>query len=238
MTHCRLLPLDILKKEQKRSYKEIIAMDIRQGLVVGGLVLSLTACGLFGGKFGSGQDSPAENGRQDVTDDWSCESDASGEWDCYQADPDPDASTGSEVDAGAGESPVAGQPHTEEGTAVNAVVTDPAVQLEVAGTASTTADQAAYLQDNYDWQQLSSDAYVLQLAAHTNRENAQLAIAGLDAPGAEIVKTWSDDGDVFVIIAGSYRDKPSAEAAAIIYSNRNEGATYWIRSTSNFLKAL
>ena len=214
-------------------------MYIRQGLLAGGLVLSLTACGMFSEGFGAGNESPAVNGREEVTDDWSCESNDSGEWDCYQENRDKEASTSSEVDTTVGDS--AAVAHSSE---TDSAPADVAPMVEEAPAATEISadpgqgNETAYLQDNYDWQQLSSDAYVLQLAAHTSRENAQLALTALDAPGAKIVKTWSDDGDMFVIIAGSYPDMSTAEAAATAYSKRNAGATYWIRSTANFLKAL
>lgn len=214
-------------------------MYIRQAFLAGGLVLSLTACGMFDDKFGGGNDSPTENGREEVTDDWSCQSNDSGEWDCYQASSDESASAGSKSDRVPVESAAAAQ-SVETGSAPaesTPAVEEAAVAMAVSAGAGQ-GNEAAYLQDNYDWQQLSSDAYVLQLAAHTSRENAQRALTTLDAPGAKIVKTWSDDGDVFVIIAGSYPDKYAAEAAAIAYSKRNADASYWIRSTANFLKAL
>ncbi|MEH6567847.1 MAG: SPOR domain-containing protein [Halioglobus sp.] len=214
-------------------------MYIRQGLLAGVFVLSLTACGMFSEKFGADNDSPTENGREEVTDDWSCESNDSGEWDCYQASPDEDASARSE------EAPTLVEPAGVVATsAMDSKPTVVAPTVEEATVAAgvsiepSQGDEAAYLQDNYDWQQLSSDAYVLQLAAHTSRENAQLALTTLDAPDAKIVKTWSDDGDVYVIIAGSYPDKPTAEAAANVYLESNADATYWIRSTANFLKAI
>ena len=214
-------------------------MFIRQGLIASSLALSLTACGVFGDKFGTDDDSSTVSGTEEVTDDWSCESNNSGEWDCYQANPDEDALRGSEVDSVQGEPAAASQ--NNEANLVSRGSILPVEEATVAAgvsAGSVSADQAAYLQENYDWQQLSADAYVLQLASHTSRENAQLALTGLDAPGADIVKTWSEDGDRFVIIAGSYPDMTAAEAAANAYLARNAGATYWIRSTANFLKAL
>lgn len=214
-------------------------MFIRQGLIASSLALSLTACGVFGDRFGTGDESSTVNGTEEVTDDWSCESNSSGEWDCYQANPDEDPPRGSELDSVKGEPAASLQSNDADLDSTDSV---PPVEeaMVAAGVSveSASADQAAYLQENYDWQQLSSDAYVLQLASHTSRENAQVALTALDAPDADIVKTWSEDGDRFVIIAGSYPDRKAADAAASAYLTRNAGATYWIRSTSNFLKAL
>jgi septal ring-binding cell division protein DamX len=214
-------------------------MFMRHGLIASSLMLSLTACGVFGEKFGTGNDSSAVSGSEEVTDDWSCESNNSGEWDCYQGSPDENSRGASVVDS-AQDKPGASAQNKDP----NMGSTDAVLPLEEAAAAtgvsvdSSTADQAAYVQENYDWQQLSSDAYVLQLASHTTLENAQRALTALDAPGADVVKTWSENGDRFVIIAGSYPNMTAAEAAANAYLTRNVDASYWIRSTANFLKAL
>lgn len=200
------------------------------------LMLSLGGCGIFEESFPQASKVRIEPGTQKVTDDWNCIADEKGLWDCFQSSADeateslPAATQAESVT----EPDAAADPVRAEAVEEASVP----VLSETEGAASNEETQESYLQSNHDWQKLSSQAFVLQVAAHTSQANAETALTGLDAPGAEIVKTWSEKGDVFVIIAGSYPDRSAAETSAEAFAARNSGASYWIRSTSNLLKAL
>lgn len=209
-------------------------MYIRQIATAFGISVLLSACGMLGDTFDGSDDSSSATETEQVTDGWSCESTDSGEWDCYQDDTDKDNTNDSRSSSRSG----AGDVQQDSASVDSTPPKKRAALANVATDDLENEDQAAYLQRNYDWQELSSAAYVLQLASHTSREKAAVALSELDVPDAEIVKTWSDEGDRFVVIVGRYADRAAAEQAAKAYLKGNNGATYWIRSTSNLLKAL
>lgn len=199
------------------------------------VLVSLGGCGIFSDKAEEAASSRVEPGTEKVTDDWNCVADQKGLWDCFQS---PAAnSTQSTPAAASGESttaPVTNAPLPAEdvGAALDAD------QTESARVDRNGETNEALIKSNHDWQKLSSAAFVLQVASHTSRASAEAALTGLNSPDAEVVKTWSEEGDLFVIIAGSYPDRATAEIAAEEFTARNEGASYWIRSSAHLLKAL
>lgn len=188
------------------------------------VLLPLGGCGIFDEKGPEAFYESVAPGTEKVTDDWHCIADEKSRWDCFQSASDEAANT----------MPVSTAPEPVKQL-------EEVLEVESAEVGDDLGDEQtdeSTVKSNQAWQKLSAQAFVLQIAAHTSRANAEAALIALDAPGAEIIKTWSDAGDVFVIIAGSYADKAEAEAAAEAFSGRNEGGDYWIRSTSHLLKAL
>ncbi len=202
------------------------------------LLLPLGGCGIFDEKVPEASRERVAPGTEKVTDDWSCIADQKGRWDCFQS-PLANATTSTPAPTG-GEEIVEPNSAASAGAQELEEVSEDS-EIEGAEPGDDLRDQQtneSYIQSNQDWQKLSAKAFVLQVAAHTSRSNAETALTGLDAPGAEIVKTWSEKGDVFAIIAGSYPDRSEAEAAAEAFTERNQGTSYWIRSTAHLLKAL
>ncbi|MFK8048938.1 MAG: SPOR domain-containing protein [Halioglobus sp.] len=192
------------------------------------VLVSLAGCGIFNDEIQDAASSRVEPGTEKVTDDWNCVADQKGLWDCFQS---------SEVERGQDRAPATAKepdPIPASDVPIAADIRD-AQPANIGGGQQTNE---ALIKSNHDWQKLSSAAFVLQVASHTSRASAEAALTGLNAPGAQVVKTWSEEGDLFVIIAGSYPDRAAAEAAAEEYTARNQGASYWIRSSAHLLKAL
>jgi len=196
----------------------------------------LTGCGIFDEVSPGAEKTLIRPGTEKVTDDWNCIVDQKSRWDCFQLSggEEPEAksmTTATEAVSKTAPSPTVGTPVGTPSIAKSRGV-------EPGDALNGEPASEAYLQSNRDWQKLSAQAFVLQVAAHSTRAKAEAALTGFDAPGAQVIKTWSEKGDVFVVIAGSYPDRSSAEAAAEAFSERNAGVNYWIRSTAHFLKSL
>jgi septal ring-binding cell division protein DamX len=198
------------------------------------LLVSLGGCGIFEESAPQASKVRVAPGTEKVTDDWHCIADQKGLWDCFQTPP---VKAAESVPASAPAETLV-EPASAPPVSARSVEASEPETSGLEGTAANQETRESYLQSNHDWQKLSAAAFVLQVAAHTSQANAETALTGLDAPGAEIVKTWSEKGDVFVIITGSYPDRSAAETSAEAFTARNPGTSYWIRSTSNFLKAL
>ena len=202
------------------------------------MLVSLGGCGIFDDKISKADKSRVKPGTEKVTDDWSCVADQKGRWDCFQS---PGINSGPSEPASAPSEPAAAvvEPITIAPSPAGEAGESLAVgDAEAVGADGNPVAKEAYIKSNRDWQKLSSAAFVLQVAAHTSLASAENALTGMNAPGAEIVKTWSEQGDVFVIIAGRYPDRAAAEVAAEEFTTRNPDASYWIRSSAHLLKAL
>ena len=81
----------------------------------------------------------------------------------------------------------------------------------------------------------SEQGYILQLAAHRFLVNAQRALRSFDAPDADIVKTTTTEGDMFLVVSGSYSDRTVAGSAAKTFSTNNPGANYWVRPATDLI---
>ena len=198
-------------------------------------VCALGACGLIDEGSGTEGLSQAAPGTVKITDDWSCVADDNGTWDCTELNPEPAyVPTLPPVPDYDAESEAVAEEDAEVALGSQATAEpEPAGEVAAAVVVSSPDPQGGH-----DWQQISADGFVLQLAAHRSYSSAELTLASLDAPGAEVVQTRGSRGDLFVIIAGSYANRSAAKAAATVFQDRNSGADYWIRDAADFLQAL
>ena len=140
-------------------------------------------------------------------DDWSCVVDEGGLWDCNELNPEPAY-----------------------------VPTLPYVPPYQAKSESVPEPEPEPIPEPESVVEASTNAFVLQLAAHSTLEKATTALSKLDDPNAKIVKTQGTKGELFLIIAGSYPDRSAAKAAAAAFQTRNYGADYWIRDASGVVE--
>ncbi len=181
---------------------------------------ALVACGSLIDKDPGREEAPvAAPGTVMLIDDWSCLASETGTWDCTERNPEP-----AYIPSLPPVPPYQSEPEPEP---------EPEPVPEAVPIMASTATHGSR-----DWQQIPATGYVLQLAAHRLLANAENALAVLDAPGAELVKTRAGQGDLYVIIAGSYSSRSAALAAAEEFQDRNKGADYWVRDAADFLKAL
>ena len=146
-------------------------------------------------------------------DAWSCVVDEGGLWDCNELNPAPPY--------------VPALPYVPPYQAKSESVPEPASEPEPIPESEPESDPVV---------EVSTNAFVLQLAAHSTLEKATTALSKLDDPNAKIVKTQGTKGELFLIIAGSYPDRSAAKAAAAAFQTRNYGADYWIRDASGVVE--
>jgi cell division septation protein DedD len=148
-------------------------------------------------------------------DDWSCVVDERGLWDCNELNPEP--------------AYVPTLPDVPPYKAKSESLTEPASEPEPIPEPEPESESDPVVET-------STNAFVLQLAAHRTLEKATTALSQLDDPNAKIVKTQGTKGALFLIIAGSYPDRSAAKAAAAAFQTRNYGADYWIRDASGVVE--
>ncbi len=195
---------------------------------------ALGACGLVDDGPGGIEAPRPSPGAIMVTDDWTCIADDNGAWDCTELDPEPAyVPTLPEVPKYQQDTQIV----AISGTTA-AILPEPEPEPEPEPKAALGEEQLSPSGSAVDWAEIPADGYVLQLAAHRSRANAERALSLLDAPVAEIVRTLAGGADLFIILAGNYPDLTTAKTAALEFQARNGGADFWVRSAADFLDAL
>ncbi|MBT4522082.1 MAG: SPOR domain-containing protein, partial [Halieaceae bacterium] len=88
------------------------------------------------------------------------------------------------------------------------------------------------------WREISPEAFVLQLGAYRSLTGAQQALMSLKTPQAELLKITTDQGALYIILAGTYANRESAQTAALEILAPGDAADYWIRSARSLLGIL